>query len=85
MDTPLWKVLLVDDDALILDDLKASVDWRALGYSVVGTAYNGKRALEYAKKLRPHLVITDIVMPIMDGLTLINEIRSFLHIDHYRL
>ena len=77
MDTPLWKVLLVDDDALILDDLKASVDWRALGYSVVGTAYNGKRALEYAKKLRPHLVITDIVMPIMDGLTLINEIRSF--------
>ena len=77
MNAPVWKVLLVDDDPLILDDLKASVDWRALGYSVVGTAYNGKRALEYVKKIHPHLVITDIVMPIMDGLTLINEIRSY--------
>lgn len=60
-------VLLVDDDKLILEEMKTMVNWEELGFQVIATAYNGKRALELYQKYSPNLVITDIVMPIMDG------------------
>lgn len=76
MEKQLKTVLLVDDEQLMLNSMKTLVDWEEHGFSIVAAAHNGKRALEYYKQLRPDLVITDIVMPIMDGLELIKEIRE---------
>ncbi len=70
--------LLVDDDYLVLQDLKKLVDWNDLGFQIIGAASNGKTALRAAQKLRPDLVITDISMPVMDGFDFIEEIRRFL-------
>ncbi len=69
-----YKVLLVDDEKLIRDGLKTLVDWKGLGYEIIGEAANGLEAYEKIDELRPHLVIVDIKMPLMDGLTLIEKV-----------
>lgn len=61
-------ILLVDDEKLFLDDLISSFNWSLEGFEVVGTAPNGKRALELFRKLSPQVVVADIQMPHMDGL-----------------
>ena len=68
-------VLLVDDEQLMIDEMKTQIDWKAHGFRVIAAAHNGKRALEYYKRFHPDLVVTDIVMPIMDGLELTRQIR----------
>lgn len=69
-------VILVDDDFLVLQDLQTLVEWEANGFTVVGTAGNGKQALSLFHKLKPQIVITDIKMPIMDGLELARSISE---------
>lgn len=69
-----YRVLLVDDEALELDALKNYVDWDALGMELAGTAKNGKVAWEKILAEEPDVVITDIHMPVMDGITLANKI-----------
>lgn len=61
-------VLLVDDEKLELEMLLNYVEWERLGFSVIGTAKNGKLGLELADLHQPDLVITDIKMPVMDGI-----------------
>ena len=61
------KTLLVDDDSLVLQDLKKIVDWNAMGFQLTDTAANGKSALEIAEKEMPDLIVSDISMPVMDG------------------
>lgn len=68
--------LLADDDYLVLQDLKALVDWKALGFQIAGTASNGRRALSLAQKLKPQLIITDISMPVMDGFDFIETVQE---------
>ncbi|MBI9100974.1 MAG: response regulator [Spirochaetales bacterium] len=70
------KVLLVDDEKLTLNYLAKIIDWDSMNIHIVGKAENGESALEIFKDSRPELIITDIQMPLMDGLTLIKEIRS---------
>lgn len=65
-----FKVLLVDDEYLELELLKNNVDWNAYGFSVCATAKNGREALEQVHLYAPHVVITDIKMPVMDGVAL---------------
>jgi two-component system, response regulator YesN len=62
----LIKVMIVDDENLAVEDLTGLLDWNALGFSVVATASNGKRALVKYKQHLPQLVITDIIMPVMN-------------------
>ena len=66
-------VLVVDDDISSLLVLKGMLE--LLGYSVV-TARNGLEALDILKVKKPDIVITDVVMPEMDGLTLANNVRE---------
>lgn len=66
----LYKVLLVDDEAEIRMGISQKMDWGGLGFALVGEADNGQDALELAESLRPDVVLTDIKMPFMDGLTL---------------
>lgn len=79
----LFKVLLVDDEPSVIDALKAVIPWNENGYEVSGSAYNGEDALEFIKSRSPDLVITDIKMPVFDGLELIRqavtEIKSRAH------
>lgn len=63
----LCKVLIVDDELLVRQGIKNFLDWEREGFQIVGEASNGQEALKYIEALKPHIVITDIVMPVMDG------------------
>lgn len=69
-------VLIVDDDYLVIQDLKTLVCWKELGFQIVATASNGKKALLLYQKYHPQVVMTDISMPVMNGLDLIEEIKK---------
>lgn len=71
----MYKVLLVDDEVLVRVGMKALLDWEAEGFKVVGEASNGEAALEQIKNLEPDIVLTDVKMPVMDGLELIQKAR----------
>ena len=66
----LYRILLADDEEEIRTGIKCKIDWAGNGFELVGTAENGQEALEMAENLHPDVVMTDIKMPFMDGLTL---------------
>lgn len=70
------RVLLVDDDAMVRIGLKTLVDWSGHGYQLIGEAENGAQALEIAHRERPEIVITDMKMPGMDGVALIQALHE---------
>ena len=72
------SVVLADDDKLILNDLKSLINWEKLGFQLVETALNGRQALKALKKYRPAILVTDIIMPGMDGLELITRAKELL-------
>lgn len=61
------RILIVDDEILVRQGIRHHLDWERFGFRIVGEAANGKEALELMDRLSPHIVITDIVMPVMDG------------------
>jgi len=69
----LCKVLIVDDEMLIRQGIINYIDWKQAGFQIVGEASNGKEAMQMIEEFSPHIVITDIVMPIMDGIDLVRE------------
>lgn len=69
-------VLLVDDEPFIRDMLKSIIDWEANGYQVIGDSYNGVEALKILESQRVDILLTDLKMPVMDGLELIRRARS---------
>ncbi|GIP30008.1 DNA-binding response regulator [Paenibacillus sp. J23TS9] len=71
----LCKVLIVDDELLVRQGIKHLLNWELDGFRMVGEAANGKEALALIKELRPHIVLTDIVMPVMDGEELTRMIK----------
>jgi two-component system, response regulator YesN len=68
------KVLLVDDELFVRKGLKSLIDWEKSGFEVVGDTDNGEDALSLIKTLNPDLVVTDIRMPVLDGLELIKYV-----------
>lgn len=66
-------VLIVDDEQEIIDMLREFLS--AKGYTV-HTARNGREALAIVKKVHPHIVLLDIIMPEMDGITVLKEIKK---------
>ncbi|MCA0756586.1 response regulator [Paenibacillus sp. N4] len=72
----MYKVLLVDDEADVREGLVREIDWEGSGFTVAGTAENGKEAIELAERLEPDVVITDISMPFKDGLQLAEWLRQ---------
>ncbi len=69
----MYKLLIVDDEPWVLRSLQDSVKWNRFGFSLIGTATDGNEALQVMETIRPDLVVTDIRMPVMDGLALIEE------------
>ena len=72
----MYRVVLVDDERLIIRGLSTVVPWAELGCEVTGTAHDGMAGLELIRRQRPDIVLTDIRMPNMDGLTMLAAIRS---------
>lgn len=70
--------MIVEDEPLIRAGLKEYFDWKELGIHTIVEAENGKDGIDTALIELPHLVITDIRMPIMDGLEMIGQLRSKL-------
>ena len=70
------KVLVVEDEDIIRRGLIGTIDWLSAGYTVVGEAVNGKDGLEKIEEYKPDLVITDIRMPVMDGLEMLREAQE---------
>lgn len=68
-------MLIAEDEYITRQGIQHMVDWNAEGFEIVGEATNGKDALEMVEKLRPHIVLTDIVMPVMDGVELARNLR----------
>ena len=77
------KVLLVDDEPFILQGLKVLIDWNAEGYEVVGAVRTGQEAIDYLKENPVDLVMTDIKMPVMSGIELLEEVRRDQISDAY--
>ncbi|OAS16070.1 response regulator transcription factor [Paenibacillus oryzisoli] len=64
----MYSILLVDDEKIELEMLADYVRWGDMGIRVAGTAKNGREALQRMEELRPDIILTDVRMPIMDGL-----------------
>ena len=71
-----YKVILVDDEAEVIDMIEKKIHWNDLGFEVAGSATNGVKALELVEKLQPDVVLTDIKMPYMDGLELARKLNQ---------
>jgi len=70
------KVVIVDDEKMIRDGLAYTMPWDEMGIEVAGTACDGEAALELIREKKPQMVLTDIRMPIMDGLQLLKAIKE---------
>lgn len=64
------KVVLVEDETVIREGIRDSVPWEEYGYKFVGEAQDGEMALAVIRQTRPDVLITDIKMPFLDGLSL---------------
>lgn len=71
----MYTLLIADDEPLIRNGVKKIIDWESLGFSEIFLAEDGQEALDIIRKNHVDLVLTDIVMPFMDGLEL-TEILS---------
>ena len=72
----MYRVLLVDDEQLILRGLSTVLPWKELNCEVAGTASDGRSGLEMIRRLKPDILFTDIRMPNMDGLTMLAALGS---------
>lgn len=70
------KVVLVDDERIVIEHIKSLVPWEKCGFEIIATATNGKSALRICEEKRPQIVIVDIRMPVMDGLQLIRTVSE---------
>lgn len=72
----MYKVVLIDDEPIILEGMTRGMNWDKWNCKVVGTAGSGKEGLELIEREKPHIVFTDISMANMDGLTMLASIKS---------
>lgn len=72
----LYKVMIVDDEAIIREGLRSRIDWQSYGFELVGDYANGCEALDAVGLQPPDLIISDICMPFMDGLELAEHVQQ---------
>ena len=72
----MYKVLLVDDEAMVTQGLTRFVKWQEAGYTVAGTATSVAKALDFLEKESVDLVITDVQMPVQNGIDLIRILKD---------
>lgn len=72
------KLLIADDEMLMRLAIRSLMNWKERGIEIIGEASNGKEAYDLALSREPDLILTDIKMPVMDGLQLIREVSKAL-------
>ncbi len=70
----MFKVLIVDDEPMSIEAIKLAADWEALNLFICGECSNGEEALKRANELRPDIIITDVSMPVMNGIELVKRV-----------
>lgn len=72
----MYKVVIIDDEPIIVEGLCKSINWEAAGCKVMGTAFSGEEGIRLIKSVEPDMIFSDIRMPRLDGLTMIAAIKS---------
>ncbi|MEK3836661.1 MULTISPECIES: response regulator [unclassified Paenibacillus] len=72
----MYRVIIVEDEFIVRYGIRSMIEWEAIGMEVTGEAGNGREALELMATGLPDILITDIKMPVMDGIELIAEVRK---------
>jgi len=72
----MWKIALVDDDFQVLDGLRSIIPWEELDAEFAGDAIDGEEGLKLIEEVNPDIVITDIYMPMMNGIEMIERLRA---------
>ena len=72
----MYRVVLVDDEQIILQGLQRAFPWAEYDCEVAGVAMDGQEGLKLIREVKPDLLLTDICMPNMDGLTMIAALKS---------
>ncbi len=72
----MYQVILVDDDFIVTEFLSEMIPWEELGFTLNASFHDGSEALEHCKSKKPDVIITDIGMPVMDGITLMKHVRD---------
>ena len=70
------KVMILDDERLVRDLLKACIDWSELGMTIVAESGSAVEGLELVDKHMPDIILTDICMPVMDGIELCRALKA---------
>lgn len=73
-----YRVLLIDDNQMTLDSMRKTIPWEEMGVTLAGCAANGKDGCRMILDLRPDIIISDIHMPEMDGLAMLEKMRAEL-------
>ncbi|MBO4459557.1 MAG: response regulator [Clostridiales bacterium] len=74
----LFKVFICEDESIVREGLRDMIPWEKYGFEFVGDAPDGEMALPMIRKLKPDVLITDITMPFMDGLSLSKTVTKEL-------
>ena len=72
----MYRVMIVDDEPLILAGIASLLDWKEYGCEISGKAANGQQALKLMEEQKPDIVITDIKMPGMDGIGFMKAVKE---------
>ncbi len=72
----MYKVVIIDDEPIIVEGLSKAIDWEEMGCSVVGSAPDGQQGISLIREKQPDIVISDICMPGLNGLKMIAALRS---------
>ncbi len=72
----MFRLLIVDDERTTREGLRDCVEWHKYGVEVAAVAYNGQEALKWLLQETVDIVLTDVVMPMMDGIELVKQIRQ---------
>lgn len=72
------KILIVDDEQYTREGIAENVNWLGLGIELCVQCENGQRAYEKAMEIKPEIILTDVRMPVMDGIELAKKIRRDL-------
>lgn len=70
------RIVIVDDEFIMRQGIKHMLDWEKEGFMIVGEASNGKEGLELIRCTQPHILLCDMVMPVMDGLDLVKIVHT---------
>lgn len=72
----MYKIILADDEPIIIRGLKKMIDWERLNAKVAGSVTDGKQLLDQIRIIKPDIVVSDIAMPNLSGLDVIKSIRE---------